>query len=61
MKFLPLQKDSGRGRRCWSRNIPPGEDFTPAKLGAAHLFFKSGRKVYYLPYGAVTRCFRSNT
>lgn len=58
MKFLPLQKDLTAEASALEQEYAAAEDYTPAKLGGAHLFFKSGRKVYYLPYGAVTRCFR---
>lgn len=58
MKFLPLQKDLAGDAAALEQEYAAAEDFTPAKLGQAHLFFKSGRKVYYLPYDAVTRCFR---
>lgn len=58
MRFYPLLKDAAVDAAVLEPEYTAGEDFTPAKLGAAHFFFKSGRKVYYMPYDAVTRCFR---
>ena len=58
MKFLPLEKDLAGDAAALEQEYASAEDYTPAKLGPAHLFFKSGRKVYYIPYDAVTRCFR---
>ena len=58
MKFYPLQKDAASDASVLEQEYAAGEDFTPARLGAANFFFKSGRKVYYIPYDAVTRCFR---
>lgn len=34
------------------------EDFTPARIGTAHLFFKSGFRMCYLPLDQITRVFR---
>ena len=58
MKFYPLQKDAASDAAVLEQEYAAGEDFTPARLGAANFFFKSGRNVYYIPCDAVTRCFR---
>lgn len=58
MKFLPLDKALTADAAALEQEYAAAEDFTPAKLGGAHFFFKTGRKVYYIPYGAVTRVFR---
>ena len=34
------------------------EDFTPARLGQKHLFFRTGLRMGYLPLSAITRVFR---
>ena len=58
MKFTPLLKEAAADASALSQEYAEAEDFAPAKLGAAHFFFKVGRKVYYLPLAAITRCFR---
>ena len=58
MKFTPLLKESAANPSALSQEYAEAEDFAPAKLGAAHFFFKVGRKVYYLPLSEITRCFR---
>ena len=58
MKFTPLIKEAAADPSALTQEYAEAEDFTPAKLGAAHFFFKVGRKVYYLPLAAITRCFR---
>ena len=58
MKFTPLLKESAADPSALTQEYAEAEDFAPAKLGAAHFFFKVGRKVYYLPLAAITRCFR---
>ena len=58
MKFIPLLKGSAAAdESLLSQEYAQAEE-SPAKLGAAHFFFKVGRKVYYLPLAAITRCFR---
>ena len=58
MKFTPLLKEAAADASALSQEYAEAEEFAPAKLGAAHFFFKVGRKVYYLPLAAITRCFR---
>ena len=58
MKFTPLIKEAAADPSALTQEYAEAEDFAPAKLGAAHFFFKVGRKVYYLPLAAITRCFR---
>ena len=59
MKFISLQdKTQAADQTALAREYGAGEEFAPARIGTEHFFFKSGRKVYYLPLAAVTRCFR---
>ena len=58
MKYISLLKGAAADDSALSQEYAEAEDFAPAKLGAAHFFFKVGRKVYYLPLAAITRCFR---
>ena len=59
MKFISLQSESEAiEKSALEQEYEQAEDFAPAKIGATHFFFKVGRKVYYLPLTAVTRCFR---
>ena len=58
MKFTPLLKEAAADPSALTQEYAEAEDFAPAKLGAAYFFFKVGRKVYYLPLAAITRCFR---
>lgn len=59
MKFIPLQAEAAAAEKAaLEQEYASAEDFTPAKIGETHFFFKVGRKIYYLPLAAVTRCFR---
>ena len=58
MKLIALIPEAAADESLLLREYEAGEDFTPARPGDVHLFFKAGRKVYYVPYPAITRCFR---
>ena len=59
MKYISLQSEAEAVEKTvLEQEYAQAEDFAPARIGATHFFFKVGRKVYYLPLNAVTRCFR---
>ena len=58
MKFIPLQGAQAADEAALAQEYAQAEDFAPAKLGAAHFFFKVGRKLFYIPLSEITRCFR---
>ena len=59
MKFISLQSEvEAAEKTTLEQEYDQAEEFAPAKIGAAHFFFKVGRKVYFLPLAAITRCFR---
>lgn len=59
MKFIALQESNPAPEKAaLAREYDEAVDFTPARIGEEHLFFRSGRRVYYVALGAVTRCFR---
>ena len=59
MKFIALQESNPAPEKSvLAREYDDAVDFTPARIGEERLFFRSGRRVYYISLGAVTRCFR---
>lgn len=59
MKFIPLeQTDENLEKSVLENEYSAGREITPVRFGAQHFFFKSGRKVYYISYEKITRCFR---
>ena len=59
MKFISLpDKAVAADGAAMAAEYGEAKEFAPARIGAEHFFFKSGRKVYFLPLGAITRCFR---
>ena len=59
MKYIALQAESEAVEKsALEQEYEQAEDYVPAKIGATHFFFKVGRKIYYLPLAAITRCFR---
>ena len=55
MKFAPLLPTG---------EVEPRDEYTqareigPVRVGEEHLFFRDRRKVYYIPYTQLERCFR---
>ena len=59
MKFISLQDKTVRAdQKALAQEYSGGAEYTPARIGTEHFFFKSGLKVYYLPLAEITRCFR---
>ena len=59
MKFVSLQNQSSAvDSAAIEREYTEAEDFTPARIGTEHFFFKSGRKTYFIALAEITRCFR---
>ena len=59
MKFIALQESNPAPEKSvLAREYDDAVDFTPARIGEERLFFRSGRRVYYIALGDVTRCFR---
>lgn len=56
-KFCPL-KTAEQDQEALSREYAAGREIGVVRLGEAHLFFRKGRKVYYLSYSEMDRCFR---
>lgn len=59
MKFIALQESNPAPEKSvLAREYDDAVDFTPARIGEERLFFRSGRRVYYIALGDVSRCFR---
>ena len=59
MKFRPvLPSDAAADDAVLAAEYASAEDFTPARVGTDHFFFRSGLRMYYLPLSAVRRVFR---
>ena len=59
MKYTPvLASEQPVEASALKAEYAAAEDFTPARLGEKHLFFRTGLRMSYLPLSAVTRVFR---
>lgn len=59
MKFIALQPETAVPEKAaLESEYENAADFTPARIGETRFFFKVGRKVYHIPLGDITRCFR---
>ncbi len=59
MKWIPLEPTAEAPEKdALETEYRAGRELVPATLGAQHLFFKAGRKVYFIPYARITRVFR---
>ncbi len=59
MKFIALQAESTAPEKtALEAEYENAADFTPARIGQTRFFFKTGRKIYYIPLNEITRCFR---
>jgi len=57
MKYYPLV-ECNAVEAALQAEYNAGRTIGNVRLGAEYLFFKEKRKVYYIPYAAITRCFR---
>lgn len=59
MKFIPLETmDAVLDMAVLESEYSEGRELAPVRFGSQHFFFKVRRKVYYIPYEKITRCFR---
>lgn len=59
MRFSPVSEQyASANPDTLKAEYDAAEDFSPARLGSAHVFFKSGLRTCYVPLDAVTRVFR---
>lgn len=59
MKFIPLEAmDAVLDMAVLESEYSEGRELAPVRFGSQHFFFKVRRKVYYIPYEKITRCFR---
>ncbi|MCD7844556.1 MAG: hypothetical protein LUG57_01600 [Oscillospiraceae bacterium] len=59
MKFYSLTNASGEADpKELASEYEGAREIGKLRLGELRLYFKQGRKVYYIPYSAVCRCFR---
>ncbi len=57
MKFHPLAAEADN-QGSLSSEYKAAREIGKVRMGELHLFLRSGRKVYYVPYRDVRRCFR---
>ena len=59
MKFYSaLTKEPSADSAALKAEYAAAEDFTPARIGTEHFFFKSGLRTCFLPLSEITRVFR---
>ena len=59
MKFIPVLTNARPINAAdLKAEYAAAEDFTPARLGQKHLFFRTGLRIGYVPLEAITRVFR---
>ncbi|MCC8356564.1 MAG: hypothetical protein LJU34_01730 [Oscillospiraceae bacterium] len=59
MKFYPLTGTSdGSDPKELASEYEAAREIGKLRLGELRLYFKQARKIYYIPYNAVRRCFR---
>lgn len=59
MKFIPLEPTGeALEKEALEQEFCAGRELAPVRFGAQHFFFKVRRKIYYIPYEKITRCFR---
>lgn len=57
MKYCPLVSEE-KDRNALESEYKGAREIGKVGLGELHLFFRSGRRIYYIPYRDVRRCFR---
>ncbi|MCI8275300.1 MAG: hypothetical protein HFI66_06765 [Lachnospiraceae bacterium] len=57
MKFYPL-KEAEKNQEVLAAEYREAREIGVVKLGDTHLYFKKGRKIYYIPYLCIRRAFR---
>lgn len=59
MKFIPLvPMETVPEKEALEQEYLAGRELSPVRFGMQHFFFKNRRRVYYIPYTGITRCFR---
>jgi hypothetical protein len=59
MKFYPLEENQPQAdTAALVSEYAAAREVGKLRLGELRLYFRTGRKVYYIPYANVRRCFR---
>jgi hypothetical protein len=59
MKFYPLEENQPQTEtKQLESEYTAAREIGKIRLGEQRLYFRSGRKIYYIPYTNVRRCFR---
>jgi len=59
VKYISLQTEAAAPEKAvLESEYENAAEFTPARIGDTHFFFRTGRKVYYISLAEITRCFR---
>lgn len=57
MKYIPLKTEAPEGKSL-ADEYRESRGIGVVRLGSEHLFFRRFRKVYYIAYDEISRCFR---
>lgn len=58
MKFYSLEQGQNAEKQDMEQDYKEGREIGIIRLGKEHLYFRRLRKVYYIPYADIRRCFR---
>jgi hypothetical protein len=59
MKFYPLEENQPQTEaKQLESEYTAAREIGKIRLGEQRLYFRSGRKIYYIPYTSIRRCFR---
>ena len=58
MRFYPLAQDTPADEETIMTDYEQSRRIGAVSLGESVLFFRARRKAYYIPYSAISRCFR---
>lgn len=58
MKFYNLEQGQTAEKQDMEQDYKEGREIGIIRLGKEHLYFRRLRKVYYIPYADIRRCFR---
>lgn len=58
MKFYSLERIETADKHDMEQDYKESREFGIVRLGTARLYFRRLRRVYYIPYADIRRCFR---
>ena len=58
MKFYSLEQTQAVEKQKMNQDYKESREIGIIRLGKEHLYFRRMRKIYYVPYADIRRCFR---